>query len=284
MKRLNLTLTSLYKNQKGFTLFEVMIAITILAFIMVSVISVTETSQTTADRVIGEDRELLQIETAMSRFEWDFSQIYSPLYFSHKTDPSGFTEEQIPAYEQLIQHYQGNERFSGISYEGIPIPIINSDEKNEVIFLTMSNRRKMQNIKNSHFAWVKYSLKSPEENTEEEGQNLIREFVTKDIFSKEEIDWDDVKDQILLRKVNKLEIEFWDKKSKKWNSNLRAVADGKSLLRGVKLKITYLNPDNNEVYSERIFRPLFPSFEPENMYKFLNEKPDPAKDQSGDDI
>lgn len=280
-----MTQTLVYKNQAGFTLFEVMIAITILSFIMVSVITITETSQNTADRVIREDRESLQIETAMSRFEWDFSQIYSPLYFSHTTDPASLEEEQIPLYEQLIQHYQNNDRFSGISYDGIPIPIIKNEEKSELIFLTMSNRRKLQHIKQSKFAWVKYSLKASDNTDnpdEQDGQSLIREFSTQNIFSKEEIEWDDIKDQVLLRKVIKLEFEFWDTKTKKWNGNLRAIKDGKNLLRGVKIKLTYLNPDNNELYTERVFRPLFSHFEPENMYKFLKQTTAPSANNQGD--
>jgi prepilin-type N-terminal cleavage/methylation domain-containing protein len=69
-------------NDRGFTLIEVLIAILLLSFITIGVVTITENAMNTKDRTTQLNEDNLQIETAMSRFEWDFSQIYSPLYFS----------------------------------------------------------------------------------------------------------------------------------------------------------------------------------------------------------
>jgi prepilin-type N-terminal cleavage/methylation domain-containing protein len=79
MKRFNLTSVS---NDRGFTLIEILIAITIMAFMTMGVVSITQNAADTMDRTTVLNKNNLQIETALSRFEWDFSQIYSPMYFS----------------------------------------------------------------------------------------------------------------------------------------------------------------------------------------------------------
>ena len=84
MKKLIKTMKS-----QGLTLIDTIISITILSFIMVSVISVTNDSVNHKEIIINEDRELLQIETAFDRLNWDFSQIYTPLYHTQafRIDP-----------------------------------------------------------------------------------------------------------------------------------------------------------------------------------------------------
>jgi prepilin-type N-terminal cleavage/methylation domain-containing protein len=83
MKEFNLI--SVFKGrtaQSGFTLLEILIAITLLAFITLGVVNITENAALTMERTGEINKNNLQAETAFSRFEWDFSQIYSPLYFS----------------------------------------------------------------------------------------------------------------------------------------------------------------------------------------------------------
>ena len=177
------------KNQKGFTLLEVLIAITILSFIMLGVIAVSTSTQNTAERVINEDKENLQIETALSRIDWDFSHIYSPLYFSHKMKPGKLDEKGKAAAAQIKANYQGNVRFKSLSYDAIPIPTYKNEGKNELIFFTSSNRRKLQNLKQSNYAWVRYSLEADETEDDEGekigGNKLIRQFMPHDSFSSE---------------------------------------------------------------------------------------------------
>jgi prepilin-type N-terminal cleavage/methylation domain-containing protein len=268
-------------NSNGFTLIEVLISITILSFIMLGVISFTDSSQTTARRVISEDRETLQLETAMSRLEWDFSQIYSPLYFSQAMNPENMSEEEGEVYNQLANVYERNSRFAFLSYESLPVPIFQKTDKSTLIFFTASNRRKLKDTKQSNFAWVKYSLLdessipnaneeiSPDSKPKESTSVLVRNVLTDDIYNSKEIDWDDVKTQVLFRKVLKLTFEFWDNKSQKWVENLDIIKDGNHLIRGLRVTIKYLDPSNVEMSTIRVFRPLFPNYVPEDMYKYL---------------
>lgn len=267
---------------QGFSLIEVMVAIAILSFIVMAIVSVTGSSQDTAIRVVEEDRQILQVETAMSRLEWDISQLYSPLYFSHAMEPTGLNETQGQAYNQMIESYATNPRFAFPSYEGLPVPIYASEDKNSFTFFTTSNRRKFRNVKQSHFAWVRYSLKDPAEvgspredevgqDAEETGMVLTRKFVPEDVFNQEVIQWDEVKSQVLLRNIEKLVFEFWNEETRKWTDNISTIKQGIHLVRGVRITMEWLDPDGIKRTFIRVFRPLFPSFEPENMYKLIKE-------------
>lgn len=278
-------------NQKGFTLIEVLISITILSFIMLGVISFTESSQSVSQRVISEDKEMLQLETAMSRLEWDFSQVYSPLYFSQTMDPTNMSNEQGELYNQLIASYERNARFSSISYEGLPIPLFQKPEKSTIILFTSSNRRKLKNTKQSYYGWVKYSLINADDapNGSDEYQDgnesrfvLVRHFASSDIYNSEPIDWDELKTQVLFRKVIKMNFELWNESTQKWTENIDIIKDGKNLIRGLKLTLTFLDPSNIEKTTIRIFRPLFPKYKPEDMYKFTS--PQTSAKESGGSI
>ena len=297
MRKFNLILAS---NEAGFTLLEILIAITLLAFISLGVVNITENAVLTKERTTKINENNLQIETAMSRFEWDFSQIYSPLYFSNvmnlnplqnaqnftntnsagqpgninSASQNGIPNTQVNPvlqqyYEQLISRFERNEHFSGVSQEGYPIPRFYSPEKNILEFFTSSNRRKIENQKQSHFAWVRYSL-ADQEQTEEEEENskipkslksLVRYYTSNDPYSEKRIDTDDaerIKGAVLLRNVENIEFQFWDYQKRKWESSLRSIQGGENLIRGVKFLVTWYDSYGTKRTSSRIFRPLWP--------------------------
>lgn len=280
------------KNSKGFSLLEVLISITILSFISLAIIAFTDSSIDKSITISAEDAEYLQVETAMSRMEWDVSQAYSPLYFDIPMNPQNLSEEEGQFYNQLADYYQGSANFTMLSYNGLPIPLLRKPEKSSFIFLTTSNRRKIKNSKQSHFAWVKYELQTtPPEDIDNpaigtsyklappsDSNILVRKFFTTNVYSKEEIEWDNIKSQVLMRKVISLVFEFWNPKTKKWTENLDVIPSGSNILHALRVTIKYYDPDNVEVTTVRIFRTLFPAFEPEDMYKYL--KPKNANDPS----
>ena len=270
-------------NQKGLSLFEILIAISVLAMMMLGVIQFTQTSFDTTERVTREDSEALQIETAMSRLEWDFSQIFSPLYFDHLMDPKQMSELEQSVYNEMSLALTSNARFKKVSFTGQPVPLVEREDKSTLSFFTSSNRRKIENSKQSNFSWVRYSLTANDEkiedNLEQKGakerkptQMLIRQVYHKDIYGEEAIEWDRVKEQVLHRKIVKLVFEFWDPKKFKWTENLKVIKDGEYIIHALRASIEFLNADNMPEYTVRIFRPLFPVFKPEDMYKFLNEE------------
>lgn len=296
MKKFNSTSVS---NEAGFTLLEILIAIVLLAFITFGVVSITENAVNTKDRTTETNTNNLQIETAMSRFEWDFSQSYSPLYFTTQMNLAGATSNQgmndgslpgqnsatppaVPLnpqvqqyYEQLVQRFERNEHFSAVSKEGHPIPRLYSPDKTTFEFFTTSNRRKLENQKQSHFAWVRYGL-ADQTQTEAEEQNpnipkslksFVRYFSADDPYSDKRInieDVDRVKGAVLLRNVENLEFQFWDLQRRKWDSNLRTIPQGQNIVRGVRILITWYDSIGTKRTTSRIFRTHWPLVTPQD--------------------
>ncbi len=295
--------STLDSNQSGFTLLEILIAITLLAFITIGVVNITDNAAQTKERTTEVNENNLQIETAMSRFEWDFSQIYSPLYFSSVMNMNqnlGNDGQPIPGaqtsgaqaqsgagagqpnpqlqqyYEQLISRFERNEHFISVSKDGHPIPRFYAPEKSVFEFFTTSNRRKVENTKQSHFAWVRYSL-ADQEQTEDEERNInipkslksfVRYFSADDPYGDQRINVQEnqtVKAAVLLRNVEYLEFQFWDYQRRKWENSLRNIDSGESLIRGVKLIITWYDSQGSKRTSSRIFRTLWPMVTPQDQ-------------------
>src|SRR5690606_15709908 len=102
--------SSIFHSEQGLTLLEIMIAIVLLAFVMFGVVAITENSQNTKDRTVQTDRDNLQIETAMARLEWDFSQIWSPLYYSQKF-AGNLDPQNNPGIEEVAYLYENHPRY-----------------------------------------------------------------------------------------------------------------------------------------------------------------------------
>ncbi|WPU64015.1 PulJ/GspJ family protein [Peredibacter starrii] len=302
-------------NDRGFTLIEILIAITLLAFITLAVVNVTENAFLTKDRTTEINKNNLQIETAMSRFEWDFAQIYSPLYFStvmnmnqnnmnqfgNDGSDGGFVGNTTGStqgaaqqgaqggamnspllqqyYEQLVTRFERNEHFSAVSKEGYPIPRFYSPDKSTFEFFTSSNRRKLQNMKQSHFAWVRYALAAQQELPSDEGKeenpnvpkslrSLVRYYTADDPYSDKRINIDDVdrvKGAVLLRNVEALEFQFWNLNRRKWETNIKTVPQGESVLHGVRMLVTWYDSAGNKRTTSRIFRTHWPLQAPQDQ-------------------
>ena len=289
--------TSVFNN-RGFTLIEILIAIVLLAFITLGVVNVTEDSFRTMERTTEINRNNLQIETALSRFEWDFSQIYSPLYFSTimnlnqlagstplggpdgeylpDQDPSNQVNPALQNYfEQLVNRFERNEHFSSVSKEGLPVPRFYAPERNVFEFFTTSNRRKVENTRQSHFAWVRYALADQENDPDlEENPNipkslksLVRYFAPNDPYSDKRINPDDsqIKGAVLLRNVEKLEFEYWDFTKRKWETSLTAIPGGENVIRGVRVSIKWYDGSGFERSVVRTFRNHWPMVVPQDQ-------------------
>lgn len=306
-------------DQKGFTLLEILIAIVLLAFITFGVVSITENAVNTKDRTTATNQNNLQIETAMSRFEWDFSQIYSPLYFStvmsfqnpnNQGNQGGDNSGQQSGaqqgaqggaispylqqyYEQLVTRFERNEHFSSVSKEGMPIPRFYAPEKNIFEFFTTSNRRKIENQKQSHFSWVRYQLANQEQTKEEEEnpaipkslKSLVRYTSSDDPYSDKRIDPEDierVKGAVLLRNVESLEFQYWNFQRRKWETSLKNVPQGENLVRGIKVMITWYDSTGNKRTAARIFRTHWPMVSPVDQATTTIQSGAQAGVQAGD--
>jgi prepilin-type N-terminal cleavage/methylation domain-containing protein len=279
----------------GFSLLEILIAITLLGFITLAVVNVTSNAVDTKDRTTEINKNNLQVETAMSRIEWDFSQIYSPLFFSApmtaqntlnpngQNSPGGLDNPDpltqgnpiLQAYyEQVSTRFQRNEHFAGLSKEGLPIPRFYAPEKNVFEFFTSSNRRKVENSKQSHFAWVRYSLAEqaplPDDqeipNLPPSLKSLVRYYTADDPYFDKRIDIesDKVKGAVLLRNVESLEFQFWDLSKRKWETSLRSIPQGENILRGMRVLVTWYDGQGIKRSTSRIFRTHWPLVAPQD--------------------
>ncbi len=281
-------------GERGFTLLEILIAITLLGFITLGVVSVTQDAMNTKDRTTEKNVNILLIETALARFEWDLSQIYSPLYFStvlnlqqqglpqttnqdinndgvNDTQTGGGTQQPLqPAliayYQQMMSRFERNERYVGVSKEGLPIPRFYAPDKNTFEFFTSSNRRKIENTKQSHFAWVRYTLAEQDMTGREKVhpemppsvKSLVRYFTADDPYDDKRIDLtsasNPIKGAVLLENVESLEFQYWDLKRRKWETSLRTIENGETVIRGVKMIVTWWDSQGKRSI-QRTFRP-----------------------------
>ena len=254
--------SSIYRSEAGLTLLEIMISIVLLAFVMLGVVAIVDNSQNTKDRIVIQDRDNLQIETALNRMHWDFSQLWSPLYFSQRF--MGNLDPNVnPGIEEIRFLYDSHPRLSAPSKEGVPIPIFQNREKGDLIFLTTSNRRRMENQAQSNFAWIRYFVGDSSILDESSGQQLatkalMRQVFAEDPWAKEELPLESTRTTVLLENVEELDFQFWNPTAKKWETNMKVVQDGESVIRGIKIYVKWKDSKGLERETTRFFRPTWP--------------------------
>lgn len=283
-------------NNKGFTLLEVLIALTLLSMMMVFVYQMISSSTETKERITEDDRDLLGLEFAMYRIEQDVSQIYSPLFHSGlKAIDSSLYEEKnqtLDAQDQQQGQFQATKKFPNMTARGHLVPAIESEDKSTFTFFSASNRRKVQDSKQSRYAWIRYSLQSDDKSEEEKLQEeesgatrgeykIVRQIVTENIYSPEH-EWDKVREQTLLRSVKSLEISYWSQEAEKFVSSTRELNDKANSLRMIKVLMIYINNLGNEVEVERMFRVSWPYFDPQKDIEVIRASKKKADGQNPD--
>ncbi len=253
--------SSFMKNAHGFTLFEVMIAITILSFISFATFKMVDTNTETKERVIKEDRQTVQGLTAIGRLDSDISQLYNPLFSHSKLIPTADNSADIYADTNT----NANGAYDGKANNGALIPQFKSEDKSSIIFLTMANRRKFTDSKESRLAWVKYSLRAMEpdpDNPDDKSSGLyelVRQTIASDIYNSN-LDWSKPKFQVVMEDIKELEFSFWDERTKKYVDSLQGLNENKNLIRSLKVSIKWIDEDKNEQKLEKTFRVLNPYF------------------------
>lgn len=253
-------------NDQGFTLIEVIIAITVLSFISFSTYQMIDNSSNAKENVTKEDQQIIQTLTVVGRIDSDISQIYNPLFSSSKATPGAANANNPYASEEASTP---NGSFDGKTKSGALIPQFKSEDKSSIIFFTQANRRKMADTKESRFLWVRYGVQpktidQDEASFGEESKNtaqyeLIRQIIPTDIYNPS-LDWTKAKVQVVLENVKSVEFLFWDERTKKFTNSIQELNENKNLIRSIKMDLVWINDDNNEQKIEKIFRVLNPYF------------------------
>lgn len=255
------------KNNSGFSIIEILIAITLLSAITFGVISLTNNATNTKDRVLSEDKVKLQIVTALSVLEWDLSQIYSPLYFAKRLVQKGRITSDI--FQRANDQFQRNPHFGFVDIDGRPVPLFEQSDKSSFEFFTASHRRRVQNVKQSNFAWVKYVLEAEDTPTDEKDEKedksgkmkIVRYYSADNPYKPEKLDSSKLKGQTILENVEEVEFSFWNPENQKFTTPLSSISGGVNLLRGISVKIVWKDFYGVSETITKIYRPLWPVFD-----------------------
>lgn len=257
-----------FKKQSGFTLLEIMISIVILTFMMASVYQITSHSLDTKDMVLREDRAFLQVERALERIGLDFTEIYSPLYFSFRLQqqasaggPFG-NVSQRPTQPRIVP----SEKFSQATQHGLLIPTFETPDPSTFVFFSTSNRRKVQNDPESHYAWIRYSLMQMEESDDDPLRSearfrLVRQVEAREIYNSDHV-WGDVQEQTLLNYIKSLRFLFWNPSRQNWASSLNELGENRDRLLMLKVELEWIDELGVEHEFKRIFRPHWTRYDP----------------------
>ncbi|MFI5390542.1 MAG: type II secretion system protein J [Bacteriovoracales bacterium] len=268
-------------NQFGFSLLEILIAMALLAIMMVSIVSITSSGIDTKDKVLAEDNEFTQAETALGRVYEDLYQIYSPLYFSNKQIAKRTDDESQPKIKYVF-----SQKYPSVSSKGQPIPAIESPDRQTLIFFTSSNRRKIKGSKESSFAWVKYTLRNMEgERNPDAPFELVRYFDTKNIYDGS-FKFDDIKPSVLQKNIKSMDINYWDPERKKFVDSIREISGDSKLITGIEINLTWVDKLGVEKNTKRIIIPQWPPLKPPSPEedKENQESETPAPEEAADEI
>lgn len=269
MHRLTLVI---FKNnqQSGFTLIEILIAVAILSFMSIAVFQITTESFDIKDSVTNEDREFLQVDRALERLNLDFTEIFTPLYFSHayrsQNQPNRFeSRRDFNSQQAQAPKYEFSDKFKQVTHHTRPIPYFENPDPSTFIFFTASNRRKYTNIKESRYAWVRYGLmpmtREVEQHRQAGGQRLVRQVQAQNIYSREHR-WGEVQEQTLLNNVQRFIFEFWNPSTQRWVSSLELLNENRSRLALIKVTLEWIDPLGNEQVFSRVFRHYWTRYDP----------------------
>ncbi|MCK5074361.1 MAG: prepilin-type N-terminal cleavage/methylation domain-containing protein [Bacteriovoracaceae bacterium] len=264
------------RSQDGLTLLEILIAITIMTFLIVGVYTFTNTGIDLKNRTIKFNRNKLQVEAALYRIDQDFTHIYNPLFYTSLKKKKNQTISSDTPDDEFESRFEPTERFPLITKDGLLVPIIDNPDKKTLIFMSGVNKRKTQNSKQSSYSWIKYVLRSStavDDDKNPHGPNeLIRYYSPADPYAPD-FDWDSIKPAIMLRDIKSFEILYWDEAKEKFVERLREL-DDKNILRSIKIKLTLIYKNKSEYKHERIFRSIWPFFNSIVDEKDMNEKED----------
>jgi prepilin-type N-terminal cleavage/methylation domain-containing protein len=242
------------KHSEGFTLIEVLIAVVILAYLMLHVYNIVDSGTKTKESVTTEDAHYFELITVLNRLDYDISQAYSPLYFSAYAKIQ--TEDQSG---QNLINFEPSKKWPAQSADGLLIPEFETPNKNDFIFFSAANRRKKQDQKQSSYAWIRYFVRDQKEPQFPEAKfELVRQVVNENIYTGDH-EWEDAKEQVILKNLKDIDILFWNSKREKFVETLRE-SEVDKIFRAVLIKGILVIDETLELPFEKIIRPLYPIY------------------------
>ena len=270
-------------TNKGFTLIEVLIALVLMSILMTAIYSFVDTSLKTKERVISEDREYLEVFTALTRIERDLSQYYNPRYHSSLpgaqapgasaapgSTPPPQVNTPVPGQSTPNAGPQNvmpqNQNFPTVTEKGHPIPLFDRVDNDEIIFMTSGHKRFIQGQKQSRYAWIRYYLRDPDETPEGETppvegtKHLYRQIISENIYDPN-FDITKERETLILRGIEKLTFFYWDTVKKKWLDTYEFGKKPPPL--AFMIRIEWIDSKEGKSTFEKTIRPYWPNFNPD---------------------
>jgi hypothetical protein len=252
---------SLLKEEKGLTLIEVLIAATLMAFMGIGIVALTNNSFDTKEKVTREDRRPLQLEMAFSLISQDIQQIYTPLFF----------EMNDKDQEKL---YQTKEKFDlqkGWSSSGLPAPTFEHAQAQSFLFFTSSFRKRFEDAHQSHYAWVLYKVLPSGKVGGKDTFALYRSLFAEYPYATTLEDMEATKAFKVLDHLTHFQFFFWNPRTKKFVERLQDIGKGEWGTKAIKIQLSWIQGpiegedgplENVEHQEERIFMSAWPKFTP----------------------
>jgi len=259
-------------NQNGFSLLEILIAITLMGFLSISIFTITNNNIDTKDSVLKEDREFLQVYTAMFRLDKDFSQIYSPLYYqslpiakksnNNSNSPYGGGASYQQQQNSAKYKFQITKNFPLATVNNLPVPNIIQEDKTSLRFMTSSNKRYIEDQKQSRYAWVEYFLAPDDrEDLATAAYQIMRREIKTDIYNPN-LDFEKTLPHVLLRGVKEFKYEFYGRTQQKWVDGVKYLANNEKYTpRTMRITLVWVDTNKIEHTQVRIFRAYWPYFD-----------------------
>ncbi len=275
-----------HKGQQGFTLLEILLAISVLSIMMMLIFTLTTESTNTIDRVVLEDRDYMQVETALAIVDRDFQNFYNPLF----TEALPILTEEEKENAANTQYQETRSNFPKSTHKGKLVPLIDSSDKQQLIFMTAGHQRRIENAKQSNYAWVRYSIQSVQKDQQIDGKSgmfrLLRQYSAENPY-RDGFDWDKVKPHILLDNLKSLSFSYWDQEKKDYVDSLDNISSKQLVARLIRLELIWIDRNNLENQLDRSFRALNIPFDASEELKKNTKKKNfettPADDTSDSD-
>ncbi|MDH4467246.1 MAG: hypothetical protein QE271_04240 [Bacteriovoracaceae bacterium] len=282
-------MTSLPKNshhcaQSGMSLFEILIAITLLSFLSLSISTITKQSFQTQEEVGLEDADALRVYTFLALLEYDLLHFYSPLLSSKRLNLDQYRPNEVSTQEHrelfeaatniMQQRSQENKNFPSLDEDGLPIgQIYFADDS--ITFMTNNNRRKYLNEHSSNFSWISYQLAAADEDDMEfikerekiqdlaqPGKVILRWQNSVDPFGDDDktaalTSNDRSKAQVMFDKVDEWKWEFWNPDNKKFE-DFNTLPESKFFYYAIQLTVKYRDRQNHPLEVKKIIRNPYP--------------------------
>ncbi len=236
------TLPQVYKNSRGLTLIEVLIAMTLLAFISIIVYQATVSGFQVNYKLTSESNDYMTLTVSLQAIEQDIAQMYTPY----------ITSEKVPENNTPSNYWSAGIRPDGLRRSRF------TGSREKISFVSNSNRRVQRGSAESDFLKVSWEI----ERNKTGAYSLYRSIDT-DIFNYEDARANQKKtDRIpLFENLTSAKFSFYKKETKTWEeawdsegSYVKPIARYPEM---VKLKIELPDPTNPSAILawEGIFKP-----------------------------